>query len=362
MLKQLWRLVAAIGASAALHGAPVAAQEIILYDFEDFQGGSVRLTESARDLDDFDFDNDAESIRVISGVWEIYRNDDFGVTSSRPSMVLQPGDYRSLDDIGFPNDRLSSVRRLEGAAPEPPPPSPPAQGGGEIILYDFEGFGGRSVRLTENTPDLDAIGFDNDAEAVRVVSGIWELFRNAGYGVTPSRPSITLGPGDYPSLEDLGFPEDRLSAVRLAQAEPGDQDADCQGPYRVVNGDRCVWSCGSGTQPDFALNECVCREGFNETGVDQFGRRVCSIMSEIPVAGEDVCCLRGNARDLVDDPQDCLSVGGRVIAQNRCVPGGVDVENRVCCTRGDRDYLTTRRRCRRDGGRVVPDDQCLREN
>ena len=56
----------------------------------------------------------------------------------------------------------------------------------------------------------------------------------------------------------------------------GAQPAACPGPYRVRTSDgRCVWSCGTGTRPDPATNQCVCQTGYSERGVDRFGRRVC---------------------------------------------------------------------------------------
>lgn len=54
----------------------------------------------------------------------------------------------------------------------------------------------------------------------------------------------------------------------------------CPSPYRAVASDgRCVWSCGSGTQPDDPSNingQCVCKAGYTESSTDQFGRRVCT--------------------------------------------------------------------------------------
>ena len=50
----------------------------------------------------------------------------------------------------------------------------------------------------------------------------------------------------------------------------------CPGPYTVERPDgECVWSCGEGTTPDAASNECICKPGLVERGTDGFGRRVC---------------------------------------------------------------------------------------
>ncbi len=51
----------------------------------------------------------------------------------------------------------------------------------------------------------------------------------------------------------------------------------CPKPYHVITSDdRCVWSCSTGTTPDSASNECVCKPGYTQTGTDSFGRRTCS--------------------------------------------------------------------------------------
>ncbi len=212
---------------------------------------------------------------------------------------------------------------------------------GEIILYDFNNFNGESLRLFKSTPNLG--NFNNDASSVRIISGTWTLYRNANYGVTPSRPSITLPPGNYPNLADEGFPRNRLSSVRFiikalcapgtrpgpggqcvckpGLVETGTDDAgrlvcgpgqvvipppaspgqvlapppkkpgtrpdrrqsvtlpSCPGPYRIAlpqNGQMvCRWTCGQGTVPDETRGECVCKPGLVEAGADQRGRRTC---------------------------------------------------------------------------------------
>lgn len=49
---------------------------------------------------------------------------------------------------------------------------------------------------------------------------------------------------------------------------------------------RCVWSCSLGTTPNFANQECVCKEGLIETSKDQFGRRVCT-KPQTPIKEDD---------------------------------------------------------------------------
>ncbi|MFH1256948.1 MAG: dockerin type I domain-containing protein, partial [Candidatus Diapherotrites archaeon] len=62
----------------------------------------------------------------------------------------------------------------------------------------------------------------------------------------------------------------------------------CPKPYHGISPDgRCVWSCSEGTTPDTASNECICKEGYVETGTDQFGRRVCTLQGNAPCTETD---------------------------------------------------------------------------
>ncbi|MBI5411567.1 S-layer homology domain-containing protein [Candidatus Peregrinibacteria bacterium] len=50
----------------------------------------------------------------------------------------------------------------------------------------------------------------------------------------------------------------------------------CPKPYHVLTSDnRCVWSCGVGTTPDNASNQCACQNGYEKSGTDGLGRLVC---------------------------------------------------------------------------------------
>ncbi len=79
-----------------------------------------------------------------------------------------------------------------------------------------------------------------------------------------------------------------------------------------------------------------------------------------PVQGRGVCCNRGG-RDFVTTRRDCFRRGGSLVTERRCDVGAAGGGERVCCARGGRrDFFTTRRRCRRVGGRTVAIRRCVR--
>ncbi len=168
----------------------------------------------------------------------------------------------------------------------------------EVILYDFENFGGRQLRLTQSTPDLDPFAFDNDVASIRILSGQWSFHRDDDFQ-NFNGPPLTLGPGSYPSIAALGFPAERMSSVRLLRFDEGNGDAgdsltptpNCPAPYQALGANnQCVFTCGDGTEPNQATGECQCRAGFREIGTDATGRRVCRISTDSPI--------RGNAPDV----------------------------------------------------------------
>ena len=148
-----------------------------------------------------------------------------------------------------------------------------AVGAAEIILYDYFDFQGPSVTLNQSAPDLRDYNFDNDLESFKVISGTWRIHRDANYQDN-SGPSLTVGPGDYPNIEDLGYPQDRMSSVRLI-VDP--VAASCPAPYQTPNADgvTCTFTCAQGTVPDQASGQCVCQQGYVQTGADNQGRRIC---------------------------------------------------------------------------------------
>ncbi len=238
--------------------APGAARaaEIILYDHRNFGGQSVTLNQSAPSLGNFD--NEASSVQVISGTWELFRNDDYGVTPSRPSLVLQPGDYPDLGDVGFPRNRLSSVKLLE-APPPPPPPPPPApqcqpgqvQGNTNCITCANHGS------VPSQTGDACLCPPGSTLLSNLVIDGVSVQSCEAPPAPPPAAPQ--------PGAERPAIPPGGLVA--------------CELPYRFWSRQggevTCLWNCGTGTVPDAASNECVCEAGTYEAGTDAQGRRFC---------------------------------------------------------------------------------------
>lgn len=266
-----------IGVSAAA-SASAAAAEAILFDGDNCTGQFRMLDRSVEDFTAIGFDNRVNSLRILSGIFRFYRDAGYG-EGNGPSFQLGPSGYVdtcwSLADAAqgqFPVNRMSSAQLLnDTAGPQP---------AGVAIVYDFAGFGGEYRILTRDVGDFAAIGFDNDVEAIRVVSGTWTFYRNSNYGAPPNRPSITLGPGDYANVAGVPgyapgtFPGDLMSSARVtAGTAPPPPPLQC--PPGQVRGNTACHVCweyfgnqpGS-SQPNAAGTACDCAPGFEW---DSFG-------------------------------------------------------------------------------------------
>ena len=86
----------AIGVVACVCAAAAQAQ-IILYEHADFKGRAIRVSGTVSNLRDRGFSDMPSSIKVLTGSWEICVDTNFRGNCS----VLQPGQYRSLRDMGM---------------------------------------------------------------------------------------------------------------------------------------------------------------------------------------------------------------------------------------------------------------------
>lgn len=226
----------------------------VLYDNTNFGGQYRILTRAVSNFNAIGFDNRTESIRVLSGTWTFYRNDNFGAPPNRPSITLGVGDYADVANVPgyppgtFPHDLMSSAQVAAGAPPPPPPPPPPLQCGPGQIAGNTQ-----CVTCAQYSPN-----------SVPSPAG---------------DACVCVAPYQVAAVDSV----DGVQVVGCTAPEAPTPVA-CPAPYHVLANDgRCVWSCGAGTQPDNASNECVCQPGLVQTGTDQFGRRQCSAPSQSPV-------------------------------------------------------------------------------
>ena len=224
------------------------AAEIILYGRANFQGQSVTLTQSAPDLRNYNFDNDLESFRVISGSWRIHRDANYQ-DNSGPSLTVGPGSYpdirelRDNEDVRYPGNRMSSVRLIVDpvAASFPPPyqtPNPdgmactfvcgsgtvPDRASGECVCQrgwaevGTDNQGRRVCRRQQVPPPDDPVVF----EPPPLLQAQW--VRTTAFDINERRGNLTL------------FREVTLGA----NVATSDQLAGARLMYRAIEGPRVV--------------------------------------------------------------------------------------------------------------------------
>jgi len=201
------RLVLALAAWACT--APVAAQ-VTLYERAGYEGRSHTTSRSIGDSARIGF-GDRFSSAVVRGRasdrWEVCDEPRYRGRCS----ILRPGDYPSLSAMAM-DGRVGSVRAVashvrvddDRYAPAPPPKAP-----SEVVLFENEGFEGRSFSAQEPVADFKASGFNDRASSIIVRGSRWEVCENSRFG---GRCAV-LRPGQYASMASMGL-NDRVSSVR----------------------------------------------------------------------------------------------------------------------------------------------------
>jgi hypothetical protein len=87
--------------------AGVHLPEVVLYEHVDF-GGAEWRTNLSYSYVGSDWNDRVSSIIVVSGTWQFFVDVDFGGAS----VTLGPGYYRFVQDVGLPNDSLSSFKAI----------------------------------------------------------------------------------------------------------------------------------------------------------------------------------------------------------------------------------------------------------
>jgi len=108
-------------AVAAALAASVAAAQVTLYQNERFYGPTFTTSGNVYNLGRTGFNDRASSLIVERGMWQVCEDSDF----RGYCQTLRPGQYPSLHAMGL-NNRISSLRRVNGPAHSYGPPPPPA--------------------------------------------------------------------------------------------------------------------------------------------------------------------------------------------------------------------------------------------
>jgi len=118
-------------ALAAVAAATQAMAQVTFFEQDGFRGRSFTTQSQINDFERFGFNDRASSVVVAGENWEACENAQFGGRC----VVLQPGQYPSLAAMGL-NNRVSSVRAAQNAAPAPAAP--------RVTFYENENFTGRT--------------------------------------------------------------------------------------------------------------------------------------------------------------------------------------------------------------------------
>ncbi|HEY2864138.1 MAG TPA: beta/gamma crystallin-related protein [Casimicrobiaceae bacterium] len=192
----------AIAAAFGLAATATLAGEIELFENPAFQGRRMTLRGNTPDLDRTNFNDRAESIIVRDGEWEVCSDARFNGHCVR----LRRGEYPNLDSSL--NHRISSAREIAEYASPPPAAAgsgyggrgyggPESGGPARAVLYEGEGFRGRSFELHRDVVrNFDRTNFNDRAASLRVYAGYWIFCSDANF----EGDCRTFGPGEYADL------------------------------------------------------------------------------------------------------------------------------------------------------------------
>jgi hypothetical protein len=225
----------------ALFATGAFAGQITMYEDPDFGGRFLIATGDMGTLGRRGFGDDASSIVVSSGVWEVCTDTFYRGTCAQ----LYPGNYPRLEDAM--RGRVVSAREVAAAptvvvvqpqvvatgtpvvvsapavttAPVVVTPTSPVAttaqpivvtaapvptvvgpATGRIVLYEYPNFGGKGAAIDRGqAKDLDWAGFRNPlhrATSLKVESGTWVVCTQREFQGDCS----VLSPGAYPNLSD----------------------------------------------------------------------------------------------------------------------------------------------------------------
>jgi hypothetical protein len=205
-------LAGTLFAANALIASRALGAELTLYADDDYQGRALGVVIDERTLGVLNFDKRASSVVVENNAWTLCTGEEY----TGQCITLEPGRYASLQALGLDN-AITSVRRRDtpsigvfkdAAAPQ----SSPGDAAG-IVLYASKNYLGPSHIVDRSRANLRVESLQAEATSAVIASGKWELCEDAQF----RGPCVTLGPGKYPSLGDLGLQYGAASVRRATQ-------------------------------------------------------------------------------------------------------------------------------------------------
>jgi hypothetical protein len=198
--------------AGVLFVAKAGAADLTLYADDDYQGRALGVVFDERSVGVLNFDIRASSLVVELSSWILCTGEEY----TGQCITLEPGRYASLQALGL-DDAVTSVRRRDAASigvfrDAAGPKSGPASAA-DIVLYASKDYLGPSHIADRARPDLRVESLQGEATSVVIASGKWELCEDPEF----LGPCVTLGPGKYPSLGDLGLKYGAASVRRATQ-------------------------------------------------------------------------------------------------------------------------------------------------
>lgn len=189
------------------------AADLTLYADDDYQGRAVGVVIDERGLGVLNFDKRASSVVVERGTWTLCTGEDY----SGQCVDLEPGRYASLQALGL-DKSVSSVRRRDAVSignfqGADAIAKNEKHGADQVVLYSARDYQGASHGLDKSQPDVRADALQAAATSAVIENGQWELCDNTYF----RGQCVTLGPGKYPSLEEVGLTHGVSSARREAE-------------------------------------------------------------------------------------------------------------------------------------------------
>ncbi|MCC7216323.1 MAG: beta/gamma crystallin family protein, partial [Burkholderiales bacterium] len=208
-----------LAAIAVFAVGAASAQEITLFQGENFNGPRHTAGSSVSDLARVGFNDRASSATIRGGSWQLCTDSYF----RGQCVTLNPGDYPSLSTIGL-NNQVSSVREVGWNSGGSGGGWSGGGGGGggagpgrtSIVLFENSGTTGRSYTLNGPTPNLGGTGFNDRATSAIVNGATWQLCVDADYTSTCE----VFGPGRHDSLAAV---TGRVSSARPFYGGGGNQ-------------------------------------------------------------------------------------------------------------------------------------------